>query len=504
MKRKVLIAVGDKSYSDILINTFEKHKDEFTLSSQEVLHRRFLEEILDIEKPDILVIHDYYLGSDFVRQEQKEQELAAFIRKIRVNYDDSVRVVYLCERPKGDVFLSSLVSIGVMDIFNSNSFDLDDFIEQLVDKPRFSRVEKFLVTTSTAAPVTEIQETDSSSEEESEKQGEAEDEKEQKPIIQKVVEKKVVQKVVNKTTIKRDYTFHVHNQIEKVVGVPVKKKLIMIGSPIPRSGSTFISHLLARALTQMGVSTTYVESPFSRAYTYDRFYGRTHADDYRSKFYQFSKYIDPKLKSVYDWNKSEVDIICKHPTNEPVYQNEDVSFENLIKVLFSSSTTVTIMDVGTDWQYELFQDVFDIADHVYYVMEPDIPNIQYFEESNSESVAFLTKQLEHEKTSIIGNRFDKSILDNDLIKYIYEDKIVTRISSLPVADVFQAQYKGIFLNDFKDYEKRLELMLQPLLEEILPQEFIKKQKKGPGLLKGLFSKKISVEKSESKGEETPV
>lgn len=495
MSKKVLIAVGDKSYSDILIDTFEKQNDEFTLSSQEVLHRRFLEEILDIEKPDILVIHDYYLGSDFVRQEQKEQELASFIRKIRVNYDDSVRIVFLCERPKGDAFLSNLVSMGVLDIFNSNSFDLDDFIEQLIDKPRFSRVEKFLVSSTSDTPVMETNENETSSEEEVKESAATDDQKTEKPIVQKVIEKKVIQKVVNKTTIKRDYSFHVTNQVEKVVGVPVKKKLIMIGSPMPRSGSTFVAHLLARALTQIGVSATYVESPFSKAYTYDRFYGRTHADDYRSSFYQFSKYIDPKLKSVYDWTKSDVNIICKHPTNEPVYKGEDVSFENLIKVLFSSSSTVTIMDVGTDWQYELFQDVFDIADHVYYIMEPDIPNIQYFEESKSESVDFITKQLKHDKASIIGNRFDKSILNNDLIKYIYEDKIITRFSALPVADVFQAQYKGIFLNDFNDYDKRLELMLKPLLEEILPQEFIKKQKKGHGLLKGLFNKKISIEKS---------
>ncbi|RHW35964.1 hypothetical protein D1B31_17895 [Neobacillus notoginsengisoli] len=504
MKKKVLIAVGDKSYSNILTETFNKHQDDFYLSSQEVLHRRFLEEILDIEKPDILIIHDYYLGSDFVREEQREDELISFFRKIRVDYDDSVRVVFLCERARGDAFLSNLVSIGVLDIVNSNSFDLDDFIDQLIDKPRFSRVEKFLITSSHGEASIEPEELETSSYEEEDTPDEVIKEKAQQPVIQKVVEKKVVQKVVNKTTIKRDYTFHVHNQVEKVVGVPVKKKLILIGSTMPRSGSTFISHLVARALTQIGISTTYVESPFSKAYTYDRLYGRTHAEDYRSKFYQFSKYIDPKLKSVFDWTKSDVEIICKHPTNEPVYEEEDISFENLIKVLFSSLSTVTVIDVGTDWQYEMFQDVFDIADHVYFVMEPDIPFIQYFEESQKESVEFLRKQLENEKTSIIGNRFDKTILDNELIKYMYEGGIKTTIPNISVSDVFQAQYKGIFLNDLNDYAKRLELPLKPLLEDILPEDFMKKQRKGANILKSLFRKKISIEKTESKGEEMSV
>lgn len=501
MSKKVLIAVGDKSYSNILIETFSQHTEHFTLSSQEVLHRRFLEEIVELEQPDILVIHDYYLESDFTRIEMKEQELSTFFRKLRVEFDDSIRIVFLCERPKGDLFLSSLVSMGIHDIFNSNSFDLGEFIEQLKDRPRFSRVEKFLVAASpqpipqNEQPFVEEEENEPNDEDKAKKERK---EKAEKPVVQKVIEKKVVQKVVNKNVIKRDYTVQVHNHTEKIVGIPIKKKLVMIGSPIERSGSTFVSHLLARQLTQMGIPTTYVESPFSKPYTYDRFYGAEHAADYRSKFYQFSKYIDPKVKSVYDWSKFDVDIICKHPTNEPVYQEGEVAFESLIKVLFSSASSVTIMDVGTDWEYELFQDVFDIADHVYFVFEPDIPFIQYFEETKNPSIAFMREKLGSEKSAIIGNRFDKPTLESALIQDMYRDKIVTSIPVFPVKDVFQAQIEGKFLNEYKESQKRMEMYLQPLLEEILPKEFLKKQRKGTGLLKGLFNRNITIEKKETK------
>ncbi|MFC0476796.1 hypothetical protein ACFFHF_16460 [Robertmurraya beringensis] len=256
MSKKVLIAVGDKSYSNILIETFSQHTEHFTLSSQEVLHRRFLEEIVELEQPDILVIHDYYLESDFTRIEMKEQELSTFFRKLRVEFDDSIRIVFLCERPKGDLFLSSLVSMGIHDIFNSNSFDLGEFIEQLKDRPRFSRVEKFLVAASpqpipqNEQPFVEEEENEPNDEDKAKKERK---EKAEKPVVQKVIEKKVVQKVVNKNVIKRDYTVQVHNHTEKIVGIPIKKKLVMIGSPIERSGSTFVSHLLARQLTQMGI-----------------------------------------------------------------------------------------------------------------------------------------------------------------------------------------------------------------------------------------------------------
>lgn len=494
MSKKVLIAVGDKSYSNILIDTFSQHTEHFTLSSQEVLHRRFLEEIVELENPDILVIHDYYLESDFTRNEMKEQELATFFRKLRVEFDDSIRIVFLCERPKGDLFLSSLVSMGIHDIFNSNMFDLGEFIGQLKDKPRFSRVEKFLLSAippTTSFPITEEAEGEDAPKKERKKKAE-------KPVVQMVIEKKVVQKVVNKNVIKRDYTVQVTNHTEKIVGIPIRKKLVMIGSPIERSGSTFVSHLLARHLTQMGVPTTYVESPFSKAYTYDRFFGAEHVADYRSKFYQFSKYIDPKVKSVYDWSKFDVDIICKHPTNEPVYKEVEVAIESLIKVLFSSSSSVTIMDVGTDWEYELFQDVFDIADHVYFVFEPDIPFIQHFEETKDKRISFMRDKLDSEKSSIIGNRFDKPTIESALIQDMYRDKIVTSIPVFPVKDVFQAQIEGKFLNEYKESQKRMEAHLQPLLEDILPQEFIKKQRKGAGLLKGLFNRNITIEKKETK------
>ncbi|MDA6131332.1 hypothetical protein OSK38_28700, partial [Escherichia coli] len=82
--RKVLIAVGDKSYTDILINTFQQHTEDFTLSSQEVLHRRFLQEIVEIETPEILIIHDYYLESDYNRQELKDKELISFLKDMRI------------------------------------------------------------------------------------------------------------------------------------------------------------------------------------------------------------------------------------------------------------------------------------------------------------------------------------------------------------------------------------------------------------------------------------
>ncbi|QCJ45467.1 hypothetical protein FAY30_26365 (plasmid) [Bacillus sp. S3] len=498
MQKKVLIAVGDKAYTDILKETFEKKNQNFVLSSQEVFHRRYLTEIVQSERPDILILHDYYLESDFIREEQKEQELLTFIRDIRVTYNDALRVVFMCERPKGDSLLTKLVSLGIMDIINENSFDLDDFIVQLQAKPHFSNVEKFLVMNSIESIVV------TEKEKKEEERSPSKEEKTEKPVVQKVIEKKVIQKVVNKNVIKRDYKIQITNNTEKVVGIPVNKKLIMIGSPFSRSGSTFISHILARALTQLGVTTTYIESPFSKAYTYDRFIGHHDTKAYRSKFYQLNKLRNSVFDYEYNWQLEKVDIICKHPTSEPIYKEEDVAFEQMIKILFSSPSIVTIMDVGIDWPYALYQDMLDIADHIYFILEPDIPSIQYLEESESQTVEIIMNLLKHDKTHFIGNRFEQSLMKNQLLNGLFANQIKTTFPAFSTTDVFQCQMKGMFLNDYKEYQKRIYSSVQPLIEDILPPDFLVKQRKNSGFFKGIFNKKVTVEKNESKGETTTV
>lgn len=81
--KKVLIAVGDRNYTEILCDAFDKHTSLFTLANQEVLHRRYLEEIVDLETPDILIIHDRYLESSFAEQVDRDNELLAYIRQCR-------------------------------------------------------------------------------------------------------------------------------------------------------------------------------------------------------------------------------------------------------------------------------------------------------------------------------------------------------------------------------------------------------------------------------------
>jgi len=150
--KRILLAIGEPNYSKILREKFKNYADDFAVLDQEVLHHKYLLEILENEQPEILIVHDYYLQSDKEVAADKEMEWLNFIEIIRTQFDDSIRVVFLCERNKGDVFLSELVNRNVLDIFNNNSINIHQMIEQLMEKPKYSNASKFKVSTTYTNP----------------------------------------------------------------------------------------------------------------------------------------------------------------------------------------------------------------------------------------------------------------------------------------------------------------------------------------------------------------
>lgn len=502
--KRILLAIGEPNYSKILRDRFKPYPEEFAVLEQEVLHHKYLIEILEQEQPEILIVHDYYLQTEKVTDGDKEIEWLNFIETIRTQFDDSIRVVFLCERNKGDVFLSELVSRNVLDIFNSNSINVHDLIEQLMEKARYSNVAKFKVGTTYTIPLSseDVQTPIEPEVNEPERKVKRKEEKERpvKPTVTKVVEKKIIEKkvvnkIVNKQVVKREFKFNVTNTIDRVIGVPIERKLVLIGSPFTRTGSTFVSHLLAGVLSDLGIDTTYIESPYSPAYTYDRFVGHEKVKDYASKYYKYTKYASVTDESNSEFKINNVHLVAKHPTIEPIYDEHEVGFDTFVKVLLTSLTPVTIVDVGAHWNKEVVQELYDIADQVYMVLEPDISNLQVLEESLDKTTMFYRKALKDDKTAIIGNRFDDSILKNKVIRNLFNEKIVTTVPAFTAKDTFNSQYQGTFIHEQAACRQMVQEAMMPLFKELLPDEFIKKHFKKKGLFKGMLNKKFHIEQS---------
>lgn len=505
--KQVLLAIGNKHYSAIIQKHLESVPGRFKVASQEVMHHRYLDELLEVEEPDILIVHDTNLPSDQSTKEEREDEWISFFQRVRAHYDDRLRIVFLCEREKGDPFLSYLVSTNVLDIFNSRSIDMEAFIEQLSDAPRFKRVAKFVTKDVPTAPADEENE-DEQTEELKEEEGtpdrkkkptekKKKPEKPPRPIVKKEVTKKVVS--VNKQVVKRDFNIQVSNQVERIVGVPIEKKLVMIGSHFSRAGSTFISHLLARQLAKLGVSVSYIENPYATCYSFDRFIGHERTRNYRSKFFQLTKDLSFIEDLSFDWEVDGINMISRHPSEERNYDFDDIPFDVFIKVILSAPSNVTIIDVGTDWNKPIYRDLFDIATNAYFIVEPDISTIQHLEDPENTATSYFHDYMGNEKSQLIGNRFDPELLNNEIIQELYSKKLITTIPSFPTKDVFDVQYKGSFLNDKRQYMRPITAQLHPLLTQLLPKEFIKLKQRKNGLVKGIFNKKISIQQASEGG-----
>lgn len=472
---RVLLAVGNEIISKILrkhLNTSEA----FRLLDQEIMHFQFLNEIIEINDPDILVVHDVFLPSDKETKKEREDEWLTFFHMIRQK-NDTLRIVFLCERVKDDNFLNQIIGLGIQDIFNESSIDMKTFIEQLSQPARYANVSKFRKSFNVAAPVQEKveeeqeeiddevdEETDSDSNHEDKGAGKEETKERRtlKPKRKSKVESPPKEVVVEKT-------------IEKLVHFQVQKKIILISSPFSRSGCTFLSHLLAKEIASFDVPVTYIENPFRRSYTYDRFEGHRRAENYRSVFYS---YLDLEFKNAYasDWELDGVNMIVKHP-EEDMYTEEQLTFELFIKVLMNIKSTITIIDVGNDWDKKVFRDLLDIADNLFMVIEPDISDIQYLGDPKNNATAAYRTLIEDSKTSLVGNRISEPLKKNKLFKELFKEEMTYFVPNYDSDVVFECQDKAIFINEHSSAQEMTSDALFDLIEDILPKEQFKRKRK---------------------------
>ncbi|RKJ61888.1 hypothetical protein D7X33_26660 [Butyricicoccus sp. 1XD8-22] len=139
----VLLAVGEDNLSKLFRKVLVESGHPFDVLDNEVLHRRFLFEMVAQYQPNLLIVHDKFLPGDKLAAEERDAEMLEILQYIRFQFDQQVRIVYVCIRDRTDPFLGKIVGLGIHDIFHSDSFRTDAFLEQLVSPPKFSNVQKF-------------------------------------------------------------------------------------------------------------------------------------------------------------------------------------------------------------------------------------------------------------------------------------------------------------------------------------------------------------------------
>ncbi|MEC2739318.1 hypothetical protein P9Z35_28070, partial [Bacillus cereus] len=135
--KKIVLAISDTVYTAYLREDFVGAG--FEVADSDVMHIKYLDEILDTEQPDILCINDKRLNIDAGHEDKRELIILQKLRDIRFQRD--IRIVVFTERENNDEFLAKLIYLGIYDIFNSRKIDIDNkVIPQLLQESDIKNV----------------------------------------------------------------------------------------------------------------------------------------------------------------------------------------------------------------------------------------------------------------------------------------------------------------------------------------------------------------------------
>lgn len=485
--KKILLAVGNEDLSVILKRNLTK---DFAVCEQEVFHHRYLEEILENERPDFLIVHDTFLESELPR-ESRDEEWLQTIQRIRYLYDTDVRVVFLCEREVGDEFLNALVTQFVLDIFNERVINTGKMVEQLKQKPKYSNVAYFA--TGTIPTPSSIHTSESVKVEEQPKQQTNERPIVQKVIEKKVIEKKIVQKVVNKNVIKRELKINILNNSDEkeIVNVAIEPKIIVIGGAFSRVGSTFVSHLMTRAISEKNISVSYIENPYGYSYTYDRYFGEENYHNYISLFSKETRdVLSPSVDSEKQWFNENINLVVLNPLLEKKFGDE-VDFDVFYKILLKQKTPIQIIDVGTDWNKPVYKELIDIADEVYLVLDADPIATQILIEQRPYEYLFKDDFLKP-NINVILNKATSKIAKDKIFTEVYEE--VYSIPLLNSESVFACEANRRWLLEDNQITEQVLPHIEVIIKEFIPSSFLENKSKEKEKKKFRFFPKISIER----------
>ncbi|PGM88707.1 hypothetical protein CN959_31145, partial [Bacillus cereus] len=254
MVKKIVLAISDTVYTAYLREDFIGAG--FEVADSDVMHIKYLDEILDTEQPNILCINDKRLNIDAGHEEKRELIILQKLRDIRFNRD--IRIVVFTERENDDEFLAKLIYLGIYDIFNSRKIDIDNkVIPQLLQESDIKNVAE-IVGASQAPQQTKLPEVPVDDEEEasSELEGGGDSEpssNSNKLFKNKQKRKSVSEKMPKAPVIKKQYKLAFEPVYEKQIGIAIPRRTIVVASMNRRSGATFVSHLLAAYLNKLQI-----------------------------------------------------------------------------------------------------------------------------------------------------------------------------------------------------------------------------------------------------------
>lgn len=481
--KKIVLAISDSVYTAYLREDFIGAG--FEVADSDVMHIKYLDEILDTENPDILCINDKRLNIDAGHEDKRELIILQKLRDIRFQKD--IRIVVFTERENDDEFLAKLIYLGIYDIFNSRKIDIDNkVIPQLLQESDIKNVAE-IVGASQAPPQTKLPNILVDEEEEISSELEEGDNSEphskSKLFKNKQKRESIQEETPKAPIIKKHYKLAFEPVYEKQIGIAIPRKTIVVASMNRRSGATFVSHLLAAYLNELQIDVNYIENLYDDGYTYPILKGYTEApENYRSEFmlqrYKEILKKEADILSIPKWKQGRINYIVKNPIVDQELKNEtDHDFDHFNKVLLGNQEApISIIDAGSDWDKDLYHEICEMADYIFFVVEPDLHRLLKIAHPLTTKERKLVSYLDLEKTRIIGNKFSPALLKHEVVEECFGDKVLTALPPYEIEDVFESQLNSSTLLSSRNYYKELEGIMKEIAELLLPNELLNPKK----------------------------
>jgi hypothetical protein len=247
-RTEVILATGDE-YLDEFIKT-DLEKTNFAKVISKATTRRTLVNKVNELSPQLVIVGDDLIGeSEGI--EQSDEEWEEVIEEIR-RFSYNLRIVFICDRPVDDIFLTKLTTYNITDIFHEAKLP-EGYVTQILGEPSFKNIEKFRGQVQTVSKTLKEKKR-----EEEEKQAESIIKQGAIPQEGKVVEVEVP----------------VYQQLI------VKPKIFVFGSAIKGSGSSTLARLFGEFLANLQLQVGVLESPYAEPSWYELINGDayTHED----------------------------------------------------------------------------------------------------------------------------------------------------------------------------------------------------------------------------------
>ncbi len=253
------------------------------------------------------------------------------------------------------------------------------------------------------------------------------------------------------------------------VGASYPRKLIIVGSLFPGAGSTFVALALARVLNHHAVPHALVENVQNQAELFTLLFGERNAP--QNYTYSVDKAYQEKTEKTPVWNNGYSEL---HPL-PPHGFNQDGSKELSLRLLFSITPSIVLLDVSHHWDNPYVIALCRQAAEIFVVVAPALTKLH--SPTTLKQLDLLTVlQKEGKSIQCVANRLTAFPAQKEWLATLPFHLICT-LPEFDYAQIVKTEWSGKLFADKDDILQQLNQQMKSILKYIIPKSALLKSNK---------------------------